>query len=253
MSKLAGVKKILDHCDREEILAKLILGIDINDIHDWLVAKYSGVGDKKLIISAPALKSFKDNYLDVYNMIQQDIQATKQAIANNTENELELAIKDNPTYKSKMQELAGKEIDIRQIVVRMCSALETRFEIIFDEIMTDPRNINTRIDRVLIEYSDALGSMLERYYKFTEESPDITINNTNISVQVIDSHIEALSAAIKETLSEMDLESSMIFMEKLAPKLLKLKAPTAEVPLNTDMKLAEVKLLNETINTKLNS
>src|ERR1700722_6615944 len=116
MSKLAGVKKILDHCDREEILAKLILGIDINDIHDWLVAKYSGVGDKKLIISAPALKSFKDNYLDVYNMIQQDIQATKQAIANNTENELELAIKDNPTYKSKMQELAGKEIDIRQIV-----------------------------------------------------------------------------------------------------------------------------------------
>lgn len=40
-----------------------------------------------------------------------------------------------------------------------------------------------------------------------------------------------------------------IFQEKMA----KLKPPTLEQPMNTDMKLAEAKLLNETINKKLNN
>jgi len=50
----------------------------------------------------------------------------------------------------------------------------------------------------------------------------------------------------------MDLESSMLFIERIQIKMAKLKAPEKEVVPNTEIRLAEAKLLNETINKKLN-
>jgi hypothetical protein len=60
-------------------------------------------------------------------------------------------------------------IDIRRIVKNLCIAVETRLSQVFDEIQEDPRNINTKIDRLLIEYAEVLGNILEKYYKFTEQ------------------------------------------------------------------------------------
>jgi len=50
----------------------------------------------------------------------------------------------------------------------------------------------------------------------------------------------------------MDLESSMLFMELFNEKMSKLKAPSPEAQPTQEMKLAEAKLLNETINKKIN-
>src|SRR5277367_5933022 len=121
-----ALKKILDHPDKDEIIAKLVLDYPAKDIHDWLAGKYTTVSEAKFVIAEKSISTFKDNYLDVYNMIQDDIKNTKQAVATSTEDQLELAIKNNPTYKGKMLELAGKEIDIREMIRRMCVAIETR-------------------------------------------------------------------------------------------------------------------------------
>jgi len=247
-----ALKKILDHPDKDEIIAKLVLDYPAKDIHDWLAGKYTTVSEAKFVIAEKSISTFKDNYLDVYNMIQDDIKNTKQAVATSTEDQLELAIKNNPTYKGKMLELAGKEIDIREMIRRMCVAIETRLGQVFDEIQEDPRNINTRIDRVLIEYGELLGGLLEKYYKFTESPADISIQH-NVTLQVVDQHISVFHDVIREVLSQLDLESSMLFMELFNEKMAKLKAPTPDAVPNTDMKLAEAKLLNETINKKLNS
>ena len=53
-------------------------------------------------------------------------------------------------------------------------------------------------------------------------------------------------------LAEMDLESSMFFIERFNDRMSKLKAPTPESQPTQEMKLAEAKLLNETINKKIN-
>lgn len=246
-----ALKKILEHPDKDEIIAKLVLDYAPKDIHDWLASKYTNVSEKKFVIAEGPIKTFKDNYLDVYHMIQEDISKTKQAVATSTEQQLELTIKNNPTYKGKMLELAGKELDIREMVRNLCFAIETRLGQVFDEIQEDPRNINTRVDRVLIEYGELLGGLLEKYYKFTENPADVQIQH-NVTVQVMDQHISVFHEAIREVLSQMDLESSMLFMELISEKMAKLKAPSPEPVLNTDMKLAEAKLLNETINKKLN-
>jgi hypothetical protein len=247
-----ALKKILDHPDKDEIIAKLVLDYPAKDIHEWLAGKYTNVSEAKFVVAEKSIKVFKDNYLDVYSMIREDMINTKQAVAAGTADQLELAVKSNPTYKSKMLELAGKEIDVRQMVAQLCLAIETRLGQVFDEIQEDPRNINTKIDRVLIEYGELLGGLLEKYYKFTENPADLVIQH-NVTLQAVDQHISVFHDVIRDVLSQLDLESSMLFMEIFQEKMAKLKMPTQEQPLNTDMKLAEAKILNETINKKLNN
>jgi len=64
------VKKVLDHVDREELISKLVLDYAPKDIHDWLASKYTSVAEAKFVLSERAIKQFKENYLDVYSLIQ---------------------------------------------------------------------------------------------------------------------------------------------------------------------------------------
>lgn len=245
-----ALQKILEHPDKDEIISKLIIGISSKDIYDWLKAKYTNVSEAKFVIAEKSIKAFQENYLDIYNLIQQDISKSKGALSTGTEEQLSLSVQNNATYKSKMLELAGKEIDVRKIISNLCVAIETRLAQVFDQIQEDPSNINTRVDRLLLEYADTLGNILEKYYKFTESPADQIIQH-NVTLQVVDQHISVFHDVIKEVLSKMDLDTSLYFMEVFNQKMEKLKSPEKDV-LNTDMKLAEAKLLNETINIKIN-
>lgn len=250
MNKTA-LKKILEHPDKEEIISKLIIGIPPKDINEWLSSKYTNVSELKFVIAEKSIKSFQDNYLDIYNTIQQDLAKTKLAVSNSTEKELELTINNLPAYKSVMLKTANEELDIRLIVKRLCVAIETRLSQVFDEIQEDPRNINTRVDRLLLDYGETLGNLLEKYYKFTEAPPDTIVQN-NITLQAVDQHITVFHDVIKEVLSQMDNESSLYFMEIFSQKMAKLKPPSPSEVIGTDIRLAEAKVLNETITKKLN-
>jgi hypothetical protein len=248
-----ALEKILHHPDKDEIISKLVIGIPVKDIHTWLSSKYSNVSESKFVIAEKSILSFKDNYLDIYNMIQDDMLKTKGALATNTSDQLKLAVANNSAYKSKMIELAGKELNIRDIIINLCAAIETRFAQVFDQIQEDPRSIDSRIDRLLIEYANTLGTVLERYYKLTE-APQTTqvVQNNNITVQVVEQHISVIHDIIKDTLAQMDLETSLYFMEVFNERMAKLKPASEKNILNTDERFAEAKLLNESINKKIN-
>lgn len=250
MNKTA-LKKILEHPDKDEIIAKLVIGQPIKDIYDWLVGKYTNVSEAKFVIAEKSLKSFQDNYLDIYTLIQEDLVKTKSAIATSTEEQLELSVKNLPAYKNVMLQTANEELDIRKIVKNLCIAIETRLAQVFDEIQEDPRNINTKVDRLLIDYAEVLGNILEKYYKFTEVPAEGVIQH-NVTLQVVDQHISVFHDVIKKVLSQMDFETSLYFMEVFHEEMSKLKAPDKDAPPNTEMRLAEAKLLNETINKKIN-
>jgi len=245
-----ALAKILQHPDKDEIISKLVIGISAKDIHDWLQAKYTNVSEYKFVIAEKSIKSFQDNYLDIYNMINADLAKSKSALATSTEEQLALSVQNNPTYKNKMLELAGKELDIRKIVTNLCVAIESRLAQVFDEIQEDPRNINTRVDRLLIDYAEVLGNILEKYYKFTEAPATQTVTH-NVNVQVTE-HISVFHDVIKEVLSQMDLETSLYFMEVFTEKMSRLKPPAEKDVQNTEMRLAEAKLLNEKIDKKIN-
>lgn len=245
-----SLKKILEHPDKEEIISKLVIGIPSKDIYEWLKAKYTNVSEAKFVISEKSIKSFQENYLDIYNMIQEDVFKTKAALANNTFDELELSVKNNPTYKNAMLGMATTELDIKKMITNLCINIETRVAQIFDAVQEDPRNINTKLERVLIEWADTLGSILEKYHKFTE-APVNQVVQHNVTLQVVDQHIAVFHDVIKEVLSQMDLETSLYFMEVFNEKMAKLKQPTSSSD-SVEVRHAEAKLLNETINKRLN-
>ena len=247
----SALRKILDHPDKDEIISKLIIGISPKDIFIGLKAKYTNINESKFIIAEKSIKSFKDSYLDIYSMIQDDLSKTRSAIVNNTEEDLQLTIKNLPAYKNIMIKSAEEELDIRQIIKRMVMGLEARFSQVFDEIQEDPRNINTRVDRLMIDYAEVLGNLLEKCYKFTE-SPANQVVQHNVTLQVVDQHISVFHDIIKEVLSQMDLGASLYFMEVFNEKMSKLKASDKEIGTSSEMRLAEAQLLNETINKKIN-
>ena len=247
-----SLKKIIDHPDKDEIISKLVIGISPKDVHDWLQGKYVNVSEAKFVISEKSIKSFQENYLDIYNLIQEDIAKTKTAVVMSTEDQLELSIQNNPTYKSKMLELASEKIDVRKMVAHLCVVVETRFAQIFDEIQADPRNINTRVDRMFKEYGELLANLLEKYYKFTEQQPDQIVQH-NVTLQVVDQHISVFHDVIKKVLSQMDLESSLYFMEVFNQEMEKLKMPSPNKEPSQEMRLEEAKVLVKLLIKKLMS
>jgi hypothetical protein len=250
MSK-PSMKRILEHPDKDEFISKLVMGFSPKDVHDWLSSKYTNVSESKFVIAEKSIKSFQDNYLDIYSIIQEDIAKTKLAVNKSTEDQLEFAVNNSQAYKDIMLKTAGQELDIRKTIKSLCVAIETRLAQVFDEIQEDPRNINTRIDRLLIEYTEVLGNILEKYYKFTESPADQVVQH-NVTLQVVDQHITVFHDVIKEVLSQMDLETSLYFMEVFNDKMAKLKPPSERAIIPTEVRLAEAKLLNENISKKLN-
>lgn len=248
--KVPAYKSLLSHPDKDEIISKLIIGVPNKDIYDWLESKYTGVGEKKLIISEKTLKSFQDNYLDFYTTLKEDFSKTKGAMVTGTEDQLELAVKGNSSYKNKMIELASKEIDIKQMITNLCAAIEARLAQVFDNLQENPNDINGRNDRILIEYANTLGALVEKYYKIVEKGPDQIVQH-NVTLQAVDQHISVFHDVIKELLTKMDLETSMYFMELFNEKMSKLKMPT-ETQVTTENRLIEAKIISETINKKLN-
>lgn len=252
MTKQPTYKKILEHPDKDEIISKLVIGQPLADIHDWLQAKYTNVSEAKFVISEKILKSFQDNYLDFYNDIMQDKANMKAALVVGGQDQLELTVKSNPTYYNAMVKLVNNELDLEGTMQRLVTNVETRLSQIFDMVQEDPRNINTKVERLMNDMVETLGGLLDKYYKWQENRMPDQIVQHNVTLQVVDQHISVFHDVIKEVLSQMDLETSMYFMEVFNEKMSKLKAPTPETGPSQEMKLAEAKLLNETINKKIN-
>lgn len=76
----------------------------------------------------------------------------------------------------------------------------------------------------MIEYVDTLGNILEKYHKFTEVPAVATLNH-NITLQAVDQHIMVFHDIIKDILAQMDIDSSLYFMELFNQKMSKLKMP----------------------------
>ncbi len=254
MPKNPIVSKILEHPDKEEILSKMCIGVSAKDIHDWLAAKYSPA-EKKFVISAGNLSKFNKEYLDVYEIIHQDLLKTKANLKKGTpEEEIKLSISGLPAYKDLLVKSAGEELDIKSIIKNLCIAIETRLAQVFDQIQSDPNNIDTRLEKVIIDYANTLQGVLEKYHKFYEApalAPTNMIINNNMTIEVVDKHIAVFHDVIREILSQMDLESSLVFMEIFNEKMSSLKSPDREMT-SSETRLAEAKLLNETITARLN-
>lgn len=252
MANKSSLQKIMSHPDRDEIINKLLLGIDPKDIHENLSIRYGDVGNRSLIISVKDLISFKNNSLDLYKTIQEDLQKTSAALATKQTEELQLSIKESIAYKDAMIKLANNELDIKTMLGNLILACEMRISQIHTLIQEHPEEINTKTERLYTEYMDRLQAGIERWQKYVIGTPDSVVQH-NVSVQHIDTHIAVFYEAIKRVLSQMDIESSLLFMELFNEEMNKLKAPKdPSIQTPVEARLAEVKSINDQIQRQIN-
>ena len=247
-TKQTAAQKVLNHIDRDEIISKLLIGVSPQEISANLAIRYSNPSEKKFVLSEKVLKSFQDNSLDLYKIIREDLAKTQTALTN-TDKELELAIQGSPKYKETMLKLANNELDIKTTIVNAITALETRMELIYDDIKDDPGN--TRVGRLWNETIAQWKGVMELYHKYVLQAPDQIIQH-NMTVTHIDQYTAAIQEAIRETLSEIDYEAAMRFLELFGPKLDKLKMPIEQKMLSAEDRMAEVKIINNEIDKKIN-
>ena len=246
MSVKATVKKIMEHPDQSEILSKLLIQIDPKEVFEWLESKYSNVNEKKFVISEKSLKDFADNYLDIYSMVQEDLAKVKSS----SEDDLNLTIQNSPAYRDILLKTAGQELDIRDSLKNLARAIETRMGQVFDVIQEDPSSINTRVDNVLIKYAEVFGNLLEKYYKFTE-APENNITQNNITLNIVDKQISVVHDTVRETMAQMDLETSMRFMELYSNNIAKMKMAEKDEVQTPASRMIEAQILSEEISKKL--
>lgn len=249
MSKNIALK-ILEHPDKDEIITKLLSSVPIGDIHEWLEAKYIDVGEKKFVLSDKIISTFQKEYLDIYSIIKDDVAKTKTKMS--AEEELKLEIQGSPQYHRALEQYANNEVDIKVTVKKMVATIETRAAQVFDQIQEDPRNI--KMDRTLIEWFNTLIALLEKYDTILNGNPDqINIQN-NINIQVVDDHINVVYNVIKEILSKLDYDTSLLFIEMFNDEMKKLKGiqdTKISSVAESEFRLAETKALNQVLDSKL--
>lgn len=233
--------QVLEHPDRDELINKLILGLSPRDIYEWLSALYSTPVEKPLIISEKNLKKFKDEYLDMYSFIKQDLNKTSTVLSIN--DQVKEEIQGSPNYQKTLEKYLNTEIDIKTSAKKLMAMVETRCEQIFLNIQLEPEN--TRPDYVLIQYLNTLAAVLEKMDTIVNGSGNqINIQN-NVNIQLLDTHINTVYNIIKEILSKLDYETSLEFISLFNERMKAIEMPTE---LNQEQKVSQIGNISETIN-----
>jgi hypothetical protein len=217
--------KILHHPDFQEILAKLLNSISPKDIAEGLNLRYQEVESKKFQLSERMIKTFKADYLDFYMTMKNDLTAL-QAPQTPASQALLDTLNNNIAYKDALTKYANTELDIKQRIAQLCSIIEVRTEQVFNNMQEDVGNM--RNDRILIEWVSALTSALHELREANEVSPDAISIQNNISIQVLDTHMDAVFSIIREILTKLDYDTSLAFVDMWHDAMGNLKEKTVE-------------------------
>lgn len=250
-----ALEKVLEHPDKDEIISKLIIDIPEKDINEWLDTKYCNPGESKFVLSRTCLKEFKEKYLDIYGKIKQDILKVKES---SPEDKLSLTLKNNKLYKDKIIQTLDKKIDIEEKMFRLVTALEDRAAETYDRMQNN--EIDFKKDQIVINYLSLLFETLSKYYEIRDreeqrqeaKAASVTnVNNTNITIQVLDQQVSVFYDIFRDVLGTLDFETSMRCMELFNDKINKAKLSNNK-EFTLDRQIAEVEILNNTIQKRLN-
>jgi hypothetical protein len=232
--------KLLSHPDKDEIISKLVTGIQVSEVSDWLKLKYSDEDQKHLRLSQKMLKTFLDNNLDLYQTLQDDI----QIINSGQDIEISESLKNNKTYKQRLTELAEEELDVKKIMVETVFLIRQRVEQVFDKAQESPESLKP--DPTLIKWLELLMNSTDKYNKIVNQAPDSIVQH-NVSIQVIEQHTALLQDAIRETMAEIDPQMAFLFLDKLNEKMAKIQEPQQVSNIPLEKRLSESQILEAKI------
>ncbi len=245
---MVDFSQLVSHPKYHEIVDKLLHGSDPKDVVNWLKLAYPEKDQAHLRLSIKLLQDFvKSGLLDYKQQLAQDLALVKTGDLDNLNKKIADSLLNNKTYKERLLESADAEIDIREILRGTIIALKARLEQVFDVIQEDPSNINSKQEYILINLADKVGLIVEKYDKIINQAPDVIIQHNINNQELVDQKLSLFQEALRETLAELDAEASLLFLEKWTEKLNKFQPPKEVIPLSSEKRLEEAKILQETV------
>lgn len=237
---------ILSHPDKDEIISKLLTGVDVKDVNQWLKLRYPDKAQTHLRLSVKILQDFsKSQYVDFYNQYTQEITtAVHSGSIDKLDKKVAESLLNNKTIKERLSEHALKEIDVRERFLSLDLLIRDRIEQVFDKIQENPGG--WKGDYVLIKWVEQYIKMVENYDKQINNRPDQIIQH-NHTVQYINSQTAAIQEALREVVAEFDSDISLLLIEKISEKLSKVQAPPEITVQTVDERLTEIKVFEEAI------
>lgn len=234
---------LTDHPDYEEIVSKIATGTDTKVIAQWLKIKYSDKEQKHLQLNVKMIQDFVDKHADLDAHLKRDVLAVKTGDTSLAEYKISASLMNNKTYMERLEKLADTKVDIKQMITELVLTCKARMEQVFDKIQENPTNIKG--DYVLLKYFETLFIAMEKFDKIVNDAPDQVIQ-VNIQNQIAEQHVALFRESIRETLTHIDAESALLFMEIFTEKLSAIKLPK-QIIQTPDTYEAEAKLIREVV------
>lgn len=236
-----------NHPDVDEIVSKLLSGIDPSDVVDLLKLRYPEMDQNHLRLNLRLLKEFMASpYLDYYKQVEQDLIAVKHK--KKIDKKIAQSLLNNKTYQERLNEVLDEKIELSNRFKELDVLFRSRMEQVFDAIQSDPGQVNGKTDYVLIKYAEQYLNLLDKYNRNVNNKPDQVVQH-NVAVVHVDQYAFAIQEAIRGVLAEMDPAFSLIFVDKLSKKLSEMNlddlsklSPTPE-PVAPKALLEEIKTL----------
>ncbi len=239
---MADFSSLISHPNYQEIVDKLVHGTTPKDVNSWLKLKYPNHEQKHLCLGTKILQDFiKSNYMDYSKQFAQDAAMVKSGNIDKLDRKIAESLLNNKTYRERLNEHADAELNPKKIMVGAIIMMQDRMEQVFDRIQEDPANFKP--DYVLIQWCEKLFNAVEKYDKITNQTPDIIVQHNINNQQIVDQKLSIFQEALRETLSEIDAEASLLFLEKWTEKLNKLQPPAEQVPMSVEQKFKEAKMV----------
>ncbi len=229
---------ILNHPDSEEIISKLLSGSSSKEIYQWIKLKYPGKDQSHLRLTQKILKEFSNSpYTDMYSQVKKDVHLAKG------NKQISASLANNKVYNERIQEIAGQEIDMWNMVSNLVAICYQRVEQVFDTIQENPRNFKG--DNYLLRYLAEITAAAEKLEKMRLESSGAIINH-NVTMQAVEDYVALFQDIIRDILAEIDAETSMLVMERFHNKLNQMKPPTMQTQEERlkDVQVLEAKIVN---------
>lgn len=243
-------EKVYLHPDREEIVSKLLMDVDVKEIAEWLNAKYDDVESKDFQLPVRVIADFKKNNLDFYQVMKADLAAIKQN-KEDPQAAITASLNNNSAYKQALTNYTNSEVDVRKLIHGIAAAAQLRTEQVFNELQSDPSNF--KFDRVLVEWFTVLKDIAKECGAMENAATIGNVNiQNNINIQVLESHSNIISDIIREILSMLDYDASIRFMEMFNERMTAFKKSSeATTPIPVENRLVEAKILSEKFEDKL--
>jgi len=217
--------KISRHPDKKEIISRLLNGDSVKKTEEWIKSKYPRA--KRYHISYMTLQKFRANHLNIKGDLLEDIKNRRhQDDIDAEKNEVRVALLNSSEYQKKIEEIVSKEIDVNRRLLEMEALISSRLEYYFN-IVSSSNNPNTFNDKMMLDYINALRSILADWKKYIDGFADKKIEH-NVNIQVVDTQVKILKEAVFEVLTEMDPQLILQFMDKLNQKMQSLNYDSPE-------------------------